>query len=422
MRAILICLFAATLAKAQCPPGVVCPAPGQPHASATSTDPLPQAARVRHATTNGASLGTATLIAHTGNHSYWVTCRHLFDDGRGKTSLEHRGGRIPARIYRVDPANDLAVLVSEKASMQPVEYSDQAAGSLSAGGFGQAGSWRAIQGGVLCQATRSGATAPSVVLAGQVRRGDSGGPVLDARGRLVGVVWGAGPGRTYATCGRPLKRILSGLVGGPHENPEPPLRPVPRAPERIALDGEPGGDWPAWRRETQSQLELIERRVDNYALRDELQNNKEESRTLVAKISDRVQALGSRVERAAGAAATVAKWTGRDLAIGGLSLGGPIAAALLLGKVVAWRRASRSVKRAGFPVAIDAPPLPQRVVPETHYVPYERDEFARAHQWAGEQLARKYPGSVEWLSGLDSLIKQHLAGDREHQPGGPNAS
>lgn len=63
---------------------------------------------------------------------------------------------------------------------------------------------------------------------------------------------------------------------------------------------------------------------------------------------------------------------------------------------------------ATTPIAVDTPPPPQQVVPETHYVPYEQDQYARAHQWASEQLARKFPGSIEMLTTLDSLIKQQL--------------
>ena len=63
-----------------------------------------------------------------------------------------------------------------------------------------------------------------------------------------------------------------------------------------------------------------------------------------------------------------------------------------------------------MPIAVDSPPPPQRTVPETHYVPFEKDSFAKAHQWASEQVARKYPGATEVLQAQDSLIKQHLAG------------
>ncbi|MEM6331314.1 MAG: hypothetical protein AAF790_13850 [Planctomycetota bacterium] len=41
-------------------------------------------------------------------------------------------------------------------------------------------------------------------------------------------------------------------------------------------------------------------------------------------------------------------------------------------------------------------------------MPYETDAYAHAHQWASEQVARKFPGSVEVLTTLDSLIKQQM--------------
>jgi hypothetical protein len=62
------------------------------------------------------------------------------------------------------------------------------------------------------------------------------------------------------------------------------------------------------------------------------------------------------------------------------------------------------------PIVVDSPPPPQRTVPETHYVSYETDSFAKAHQWACEQVARKYPGASELLHAQESLIKQCLAG------------
>jgi hypothetical protein len=61
------------------------------------------------------------------------------------------------------------------------------------------------------------------------------------------------------------------------------------------------------------------------------------------------------------------------------------------------------------PIAVDAPPPEQQVVPRTHYVTVEGNAYANAHQWASEQVARKYPGGSELLTTLDSLIQQKLA-------------
>jgi hypothetical protein len=114
------------------------------------------------------------------------------------------------------------------------------------------------------------------------------------------------------------------------------------------------------------------------------------------------------------------------LLVGTLGLSGPLAAAVVVAGGLIGRRVKSRVKRQASredrspavdprlsnldarPIAVDTPPLPQRAVPETHFVPYERDVFARAHQWASEQVVRKYPGAVEIVTALDSLIKQQL--------------
>jgi len=60
------------------------------------------------------------------------------------------------------------------------------------------------------------------------------------------------------------------------------------------------------------------------------------------------------------------------------------------------------------PIAVDSPPIVEHAPPETHYVPFETSKFARAHQWASEQVARKYPKATDTLTLLDSLIRQQL--------------
>jgi hypothetical protein len=96
------------------------------------------------------------------------------------------------------------------------------------------------------------------------------------------------------------------------------------------------------------------------------------------------------------------------LAVGALGLSGPLAVAVVVAGGLAGRR-WKKLRAAAHPIAVDSPPPPQRVVPETHYVNVEQDSFAKAHQWASEHVARKYPGATEILQALESLIKQYLA-------------
>ena len=61
------------------------------------------------------------------------------------------------------------------------------------------------------------------------------------------------------------------------------------------------------------------------------------------------------------------------------------------------------------PIVTETPPPPQVEIPTNHYVPYEKDTYAKAHQWASEQLVKKYPGASEEMATLESLIQQYLA-------------
>jgi len=60
-------------------------------------------------------------------------------------------------------------------------------------------------------------------------------------------------------------------------------------------------------------------------------------------------------------------------------------------------------------VVVESPPPPQRVVNETTFVPYENDSYARAHACAREQIARRYPRSVEYLEAEQALVMQYLS-------------
>jgi hypothetical protein len=125
---------------------------------------------------------------------------------------------------------------------------------------------------------------------------------------------------------------------------------------------------------------------------------------------------------AAGGGGLLAGLSTGKLLVGALGLSGPVAAAVMLaGGVFSWKRRRREKAAGGLaanaiaqppprPIAVDSPPPPQRTMTETHYVPYEKDSFSQAHQWASEQVARKYPGATEILQAQESLIRQCLAG------------
>jgi hypothetical protein len=304
---------------------------------------------------------------------------------------------------------------------------------LAACGFGANGQFRCVQGGISGQAVAVGATYPSLTIRGAVRPGDSGGGVLNARGELVGVVWGQRDGLTYATCGQPVREFLDRIRGRAVDRGAPPgsqnvdwLAKLKAIDERLAaLDAkkQDKGDY-VQAGELKGYLRVADAPridTDQFAPRTEVEGR-------VKTLATRFESLRRRVEQVAASKGGFFQGLSfGKLIVGALGLSGPLAAAVVVAGGLAARRIKarvesrgsragkklvyESVRSAGVsnPVAVDSPPPPQRTVPETHYVSVEQNSFAKAHQWASEHVARKYPGATEILQAQESLIKQYLA-------------
>jgi hypothetical protein len=388
------------------------------------------------------TTGSGTLIEVTESAGLVLTCSHLFDcSAEGIVVTFPGGGRFAARLVERDRAHDLAALVIARPPLSPIAVNDDApSGSLTACGFGPQGTFGCVNGKVVGQATAVGATYPSLTMRGAVRPGDSGGGVLNVAGHLVGVIWGQRDGLTYATCGQPLREFLHRVRGKHSRGGAPSQTPSPQI------------DWPAWSREMEDRIRALDAKKQdkghflqagdlNGYLRVEdaprIDTEKFAERTEVESrlktLASRFESIHSRIESVRKHAEEIA--TGKvgvfeglsfgKLLVGALGLSGPLAVAAILVGGLVGRRAKQRFSVGGHaesrapsaatcnphdPIVVDSPIPPQRTVPETHYVPIEKDSFSTAHQWAREQVARKYPGAAEILQALESLIKQYLAG------------
>ncbi len=377
--------------------------------------------RIVHEEASGASLGSGALVAISRDASWVLTCAHLFTEA-GRTRVVLAGQTSVGRVVAIDREHDLALVRTEPLRGRPILIGEvEQQGELIACGFGGQGVLRAIRGRITGYATARGASAPSLRIRGAVRSGDSGGPVFDLRGRLVAVIWGQRAGETYAMSGGPFKRILARLPRSDRSLKPVERRPVEKPAERPVVKDDP------WK-------QRIERRLDQLASRPappavEIPRDlarRGDLSDLSARWDQRFERLRGEVNQNAAAAPPstspsvttnvltgLGRW-GLSETLFAAGVGAVPVAALMFG--MRWRshrrRKRSAITRHSEPqtVAVDSPPPPQQVVPETHFVSYERDQFARAHQWASEQLVRKFPGAVEMLSSLDSLIRQKLNG------------
>jgi hypothetical protein len=332
------------------------------------------------------SAGSGTLVRRSDSLGIVLTCSHLFDNTTGRIVVTFTNGqRFAARLVSRDRAHDLAALSIRRPDAEPIAVSEEEpTGVLASCGYGPDGHLRCLRGNIAGSAIAAGAVYPSLTITGAARPGDSGGGVLNTSGRLVGVIWGQQGGLTYATCGRPVREFLKRILGTTDR--QPPAPPGVRVPDY--------GD-SATSPESESRLQA------------RLESFEEHLKQIASNKVGFVQGLSF-----------------GKLLVGALGLSGPVAIAIIIAGGLAGRRIKKRIgaSRKGEstasgadrperqrPIAVDTPPPPQRTVPETHYVSVENDSFAKAHQWASEQVARKYPGATEILQAQDSLIKQYLA-------------
>jgi hypothetical protein len=401
------------------------------------------------------TLGSGTLVDRDAATGLVLTCAHLFDDSSGQIVVTlPQAGRFAARILEIDRTNDLAAVAIRRPEADPLQVADgEPVGMLTACGYGPAGVFRAIRGSITGRATIVGADVPSTTIAGAVRPGDSGGAILNAQGQLAGVIWGQRDGQTYATCGRTVFEFLNRIRS--KRLCAPTVATTPSSGQPPALPGVPSPDfdWKAWTTELDARLRALDAKKQdrgeylqhgdlNGYLRTDDATKLNTAFATRAEVDGKVGVLTSRFETVSSAIASVREhlehalidrgglaqgMSAGKLAVGALGLSGPLAVAVVIAGGLVGRRVKSRLTRIEShltlptlntkpsthnptSIAIDSPPLPQRSVPETHYVPVEKDSFAKAHQWASEHVARKYPGATEVLQTQDSLIKQFIAG------------
>jgi S1-C subfamily serine protease len=183
------------------------PARGQFFPPRSQQTAHPAVVRVIAAEQGGASLGSGTLVDVNENHGLVITNWHVVRDAPANVIVVFPDGfQSLGRVLRMDSNWDLAAILINKPNAAPVRVARDApriGEPLTIAGYGS-GSYRSVSG----ECTQY--LAPSlehpyelVELAASARQGDSGGPILNSRGELAGVLFGEGGGRTTgAYCGR----------------------------------------------------------------------------------------------------------------------------------------------------------------------------------------------------------------------------
>ena len=238
----------------QCP-GTVCPLPNRgwrasPRPPVTSRTPAipPAIVRVGCHQPGSRSYATGTIILRSGKSAYVLTCAHLLgaQGTKARAYAIIKGNQYEARVEQVDRIWDIALLRIADPGIAPVDLAESTpkqGETIRLMGFGT-GSYRQIAGQML------GFAAPAETSRFQLLRvsvgsrdGDSGGPMLNSRGKLVGVISSTNGRETYGCCLPRLRQMLRVLLAGhcPQPgiaDPRTPPKSMPEKPsEASALTG-----------------------------------------------------------------------------------------------------------------------------------------------------------------------------------------
>jgi len=185
--------------------------------------PHPAVVRIVAAEQGGASLGSGVLVDANRDQAIVLTNWHVVRDSRTAVLVQFPDGfQTAGTVVRMDEAWDLAAVVIWKPTAIPVPLAaaPPAPGDLlTIAGYGR-GPYRA-QTGRCTEYLSPGTGYPKefVELSAGARQGDSGGPILNERGELAGVLFGQNSGRTIGSCSTRLRTFLAS-VGSSGFTPE----------------------------------------------------------------------------------------------------------------------------------------------------------------------------------------------------------
>lgn len=188
-----------------CPNGV-CPTIQWDRRARTPVSPIQSmpgyVCRMTNSAGRIADCGTGTLIYKDARIGGVLSCKHILSDGVGDLSVMFSSinQRYKARLVAADPRCDLSFWIIQAPPVEPCPMATDYASTgqrITLLGLGR-GSYRAQRGQVRGY-TKSTNMGNVFKLSGGSRGGDSGGPVLNERGELTGVLWGTERNTTFAT-------------------------------------------------------------------------------------------------------------------------------------------------------------------------------------------------------------------------------
>lgn len=196
--------------------------------------------------------GTGTIFQQERKVAYVLTAAHVVKDRKRNDSaavvvLAGDGGAFEASVLACNVTWDVAILRIADPKIKPIALADEApkpGDSIECSGFGPDGaSYRYVLGQMI-QFVAPGKNLPNEWMEVGVasRPGDSGGPMVNAKGRIVGLINGTDGHITAGPCLPRIRRIVNGILGrGPPRSLGSPASILPVCPPPLPPPGNTPG-------------------------------------------------------------------------------------------------------------------------------------------------------------------------------------
>ena len=195
--------------------------------------PRPVVARVESSEGPSRCSGSGVLVSASGSTGVVLTNWHVVRTHRDEITVHWPDGTSSrAKVLASDDAWDLAALQVPRPAAVPVPIAASApriGERLTIAGYGPAPYQYREESGKCTDYGAPTASHPRefVELSATARKGDSGGPIFDARGELAGVLFGSRPGLTVGPCSSRLRQFLATVPETPPAAPQLAAAPAP---------------------------------------------------------------------------------------------------------------------------------------------------------------------------------------------------
>jgi len=202
-------------------PGGVCPLPVRQVSDTPAKAQYPALVAVHFRQTGTTDIVSGAIVHVSGDTAEVLTCAHGYTKGCRPLVITQDGKRYQARLKGIDVQQDVALLGIRNPGLKPLplaEAEPAANARVYVCGYASGRFWRGQWSHVVQWVGPARGQQTWLEVGCAAEGGMSGGPILDAHGRIVGLITGTDGPRCVGPCLPRIRKLIKFLL--------PPYRPI----------------------------------------------------------------------------------------------------------------------------------------------------------------------------------------------------